>query len=238
MKSGAFTAAFSFLFGFGGKVSYQRQRELYEQYIHQDIFASSFGKGTGEFGWTFGPLPSSKRIEPGIRTTYAVMVIPSNVKELKFNTSGCYFSRKRNAPADFAETNRADWKKSDNHRCDTTITSYVVPVPGARDDSFYVSGVRYKKAVKARPRVAVSLYGHDFSTRTGILVDGVSLRPSVGVAQPLLAARKDAAAFGAVNGISGEFERLNANQPVLTFSMPDSYTGPPTITVVAPGRAG
>jgi hypothetical protein len=237
VKSGAFTAAFSFLFGLGGKVTYQRQRELYEQYIHQDIFASSFGKGTGEFGWTFGPLPGTKRIAPGIRTTYAVMVIPKNVKDLSFVTSGCYFSRKRNAPASFAETSLTDWQKSNSYRCDTASAPYVVTIPDAREDGFYVNGVRYKKGVKAGQRVAVSLYGRDFSAQTGILVDGVSLRPSVGVAQPLLAARRDGAAFGAVNGISGEFERLNANQLVLTFSMPEGYTGTPTITVVAPGRA-
>ncbi len=240
VKSGALTAAFSFLFGLGAKVSYQRQRELYEQYIHQDIFASSFGKGTRDFGWTFGPLPGSKRIAPGIRTTYAVMVIPENVEELKFSVSGCYFPRKQLAPQNFADTANADWKSEGRvgkYRCESPAEQIAVPVPGTRDDSFWVKGVSYKSGVKPGQRITVSLDGSDFSTQTGILVDGVALRPSVGVAQPLLAARKDAASAAGGNGITGEFERLNKNQLVLTFRMPDDYSGTPTITVVSPGRA-
>jgi hypothetical protein len=100
-----------------------------------------------------------------------------------------------------------------------------------------VTGVRYRGGTKPGQRVTVSLEGNDFSTQTGILVDGVALRPSVGVAQPLLATRNDAAVTNAGNGITGEFERLNKNQLVLTFRMPDDYKGTPTITVVAPGRA-
>lgn len=44
IKAGRLSAAFSFLFGFGAKVDFQRQRELYEQYLHQEIFASGLRK--------------------------------------------------------------------------------------------------------------------------------------------------------------------------------------------------
>ena len=240
IKAGALTAAFSFLFGFGAKVNYQRQRELYEQYIHQEIFASGFGKGSREFGWTFGPLPGSKRVAPGIRTTYAVMVIPSTVKELRFTAAGCYFPRKRNAPTSFADVAHADWHQPDeldDYRCELTETdAFNVSVPGSRDDSFFVTEAWYQPAAPGQ-RVSVHLRGRDFSTLTGVLVNGVTLCPSVGVAQPVLGPRKCPEAPQDGKSISGEFERLNRRQLVLTFKMPDDFRGIPTITVVAPSRA-
>ncbi len=240
VKSGALTAAFSFLFGLGAKVSYQRQRELYEQYIHQEIFASGFGKGTPEFGWTFGALPGTKRIAPGIRTTYAVMVIPRNVTKLKFATAGCYFPRGRNAPQSFLDTGASDWTqgKLGEYQCVKSAADqpYEVSVPNSHGDNFFVRGLAYHPSEPGQ-RLSVSISGREFSTQMGVLVDGVPLCPSVGVAQPVLAPRKCVAPATDSDEISGEFERLNSRQLLLTFRMPKDYKGTPTITVVTPGRA-
>jgi tetratricopeptide (TPR) repeat protein len=50
VKATGILAAFKFLFGFAGQVNYQRQREQYEQYLHQELYASGFGKGNRDFG--------------------------------------------------------------------------------------------------------------------------------------------------------------------------------------------
>jgi hypothetical protein len=79
----AIAAHFMATFGFGGKVDYQRQRDVYDQFVYQDIFASGFGKGSNVFGWTFGALPGTKALAPGVRTTFAVLVIPANAKQIE-----------------------------------------------------------------------------------------------------------------------------------------------------------
>jgi hypothetical protein len=51
-KSFNLTGLFQLLSGVGAKVSYERQRTMYEQFLHQEVFASGFGKGRSAFGWT------------------------------------------------------------------------------------------------------------------------------------------------------------------------------------------
>jgi hypothetical protein len=80
--------AFKFLFGLGIQLDIQRQREVYEQFLQQEIFASGFGKGSNKFGWTFGPMPGSKRIAPGVKTTYAVLAIPRDTLAVKLKVVG------------------------------------------------------------------------------------------------------------------------------------------------------
>ena len=87
-------ARFQRLFGFGGSFGIRREEERLEQFLQQDHFISGFGKGEQEFGWSFGPMPRSKRIAPGPRTTYAVVLLPATAKAFKLDAVGCYYHRK------------------------------------------------------------------------------------------------------------------------------------------------
>ncbi len=237
VSTNRFAAAFSTLFGFGAKVSYQRQRELYEQYLHQEVYASGFGKGEDTFGWTFGPLPGTKRLAPGLRTTYAILVVPEDAQALQLSARGCYFPTKELAPQNFSDTQDFDWRRPEliaRRRCDAAASTFTMIIPGTRGDSFWVNGINYRR-VRPGERSVVYIDGEDFSAQTGILVDGVALKPSIGVAQPGLTRN-----LGAVNegnsAISGSYEIINSRQIVLAYTMPPTYKGTPTISLVAPGR--
>jgi archaellum component FlaC len=80
-RTGIF-AAVSFLFGFAGKFTYERQREQAEQFLNQELFTSGFGKGEKDFGWSFYPFAGTKQLASGVRTTYAVAIIPDNAETL------------------------------------------------------------------------------------------------------------------------------------------------------------
>src|SRR5215217_6585801 len=120
VKATGILAAFKFLFGFAGQVNYQRQREQFEQFVHQELYASGFGKGNRDFGWTFGALPGTKRVAPGIRTTYAALVVPENAESILLSARGCYFPRKSYQPLDFQDTGHNDWNRESkfkNYNC-------------------------------------------------------------------------------------------------------------------------
>src|SRR6185295_6819757 len=89
-----FLGVMKLLVGLGVKVNYQRQRELYEQYLQQEVFASGFGKGSNAFGWTFGALPGTDRVAPGVRTTYAVLAVPRAASALRIEATGVAYHRK------------------------------------------------------------------------------------------------------------------------------------------------
>lgn len=73
-RTGIF-AALSFLFGFAGKFTYERQREQAQQFVNQELFTSGFGKGEKDFGWSFFPFAGTKQLTSGVRTTFAVAII-------------------------------------------------------------------------------------------------------------------------------------------------------------------
>jgi hypothetical protein len=249
VKATGILAAFKFLFGFAGQVNFQRQREQFEEFIHQELYASGFGKGSRDFGWTFGAVPGTKRVAPGVRTTYAVLVVPDDAESLVLSASGCYFPRKSYEPLDFEDTSHQDWDRQGKFRdynCGDEQT-YIVPIPGGGDRSnFWVTGVDYGKAAKGK-RATVSITGKNFSTQMGVLVNGVALTQVVGLAQPLLQARPsnaDGAAPAATPApcadgaaICGSVERIDPEQIVVTFTMPNDFEGIPTITLVAPGKS-
>ena len=251
VKATGILAAFKFLFGFAGQVNFQRQRDQFEQFIHQELYASGFGKGSRDFGWTFGAVPGTKRVAPGVRTTYAVLVIPDDAESLLVSARGCYFPRKSYEPLDFEDTSHSDWDRENKFRsynCGDEQT-YVIPVPGGGDRSdFWVTAVDYRKADKGK-RAAVSIRGKNFSTQMGVLVNGVPLWQVVGLAQPLLQARPASAANSAnpaptppncADGgavVCGYIERIDPEQIVFSFTMPAAFEGIPTITLVAPGKS-
>ncbi len=250
VKANRIVAGFKFLFGFAGDVNFHRQREQFEQFLHQELYASGFGKGSRDFGWTFGALPGTKRVAPGVRTTFAALVVPEDAESIVMSARGCYFPRKSYQPLDFEDTGHSDWDREDRfkkYNCGDE-QNYVLPIPGGGNVSnFWVTNIDYADGRKDGDFVTVSVRGNNFSSQMGVLVDGVPLFPMVGLAQPLLMPRK-AVADGAeppalpsecsqAQGICGRYERIDAGQIVFSFKMPQNYVGIPTITLIAPGKS-
>src|SRR5947209_1320504 len=135
VKQTMILAAFKFLVGFAGKVDYQRQRELYEQFVQQEVFASGFGKGENRFGWTYGPQPGTKRIAPGQRTTFAVLVVPRNTLAVELTARGKFYKRDK-SPDDPDEGEGKDVIPSPD-----PPAHYLLAVPGERTQEFWVDGI-------------------------------------------------------------------------------------------------
>jgi len=243
VKAGAFSAVASFLFGFGARLNIQRQREQFSQFVQQELYSSAFGKGSREFGWTFTPMPGTDRLLSGVRTTYAVVVVPRQATSVIVESNGCYFPRSAYQPNDFADTiDSSRWGASRTSRGCGTGKSFLLPIPGdeAGNNEFWVKGISFQPVPKGK-RVVVLITGSNFSSQIGVMVDGVSLPQSIGMAQPLLRDDSDAGIAAAAEAdkrnIHGTVERVDANKVVISFEMPPDYQGTPTITLIAPGRA-
>lgn len=244
-KAGALNVVASFLFGFGAKLNLQRQREQFSQFVQQELYSSAFGKGSREFGWTFTPMPGTNRLMSGVRTTYAVVVVPQEATSLVLETTGCYFPRSAHQPSNFrdATTSTERWRNPNiqSRQCNAQ-KGFVVPIPGGGElgsSDFYVSGLAYKP-VKKNEQIVVSIYGNNFSAQTGILINGVPLKPALGLGQPFIVddslTRIDVDEDLAGEPVQGRYERVDANQLVATFRIKD-FESTPTITIVAPGKA-
>ena len=243
-RSGAFSIVASFLFGLGARANYQRQREQYSQFVQQELYSSAFGKGAREFGWTFTPMPGTDRLLPGVRTTYAVVVVPKKATSVVLESTGCYFPRDARQPNDFDATAAAFWttRNVGSYACGPR-RAFVVPIPRGGDDkdknAFDVTEIAYKH-VKPGQRIVVSVSGESFPSQLGVLVNGVSLVQSIGIAQPLIlddSRTRTRVAAAAPGGVQGEFERVSDEQIIFWFNMPPDFAGTPVITLVAPGQA-
>jgi len=253
VKAGALNFVFSTLFGFGSQLKAQRQREQFSQFVQQELYSAAFGKGAREFGWTFTPMPGTDRLHSGVRTTYAVVVVPDEATSLILESNGCYFPRSSYQPNNFADTMSADWNVADrkSRNCsgrdaDGNIIptrAFVVPIPAAQVDGgneFWVDRINFQHVAKGK-RIVVSISGKNFSPQIGALINGVPLIHSIGLAQPLI--RDDSATGRATadefkdSEVPGRIERIDANKVLLTFKMPPDFQGTPTITLIAPGRA-
>jgi hypothetical protein len=232
------------LFGFGSRLNIQRQREQFSQFVQQELYSSAFGKGSREFGWTFTPMPGMDRLQSGVRTTYAVVVVPDEATSIILESNGCYFPRSAYQPNDFADTKQPErWGDSRTSRgCGTQTKVFVVPVPnGGADGSndFWVRGISYQPVPKGK-RAVVLISGSNFSSQIGVLVNGVPLAQSIGLAQPLILDDSRAGAYAArdLSGekVRGRIERIDANKIVFSFEI-DDFEGIPAITLVAPGKA-
>lgn len=209
-------AKFAAFAGFGGKVDYQRQREVYDQFIYQDVFASGYGKGESRFGWTFGALPGSKRIAPGVRTTYAVLAVPAKAKKLRLKAWGYAFDQNKPQP---------EWASV----TDESLQTIDLDIPQDDIDGFDLTGVDYIP-VKSGDRVSMVLNGNYFSPQLGMLVNGMPLRRVVSISQ------NQATQNIGANGISGEFEYVGSRKVIATFTLGAGYEGTPVITLVTPER--
>ncbi|HEV7858498.1 MAG TPA: hypothetical protein VGO91_07700 [Pyrinomonadaceae bacterium] len=244
-RSGMLTVVAKTLFGVGARLNVQRQRETFSQFVQQELYSSGFGKGSREFGWTFTPMPGTDRVMSGTRTTYAVMVVPVEAEALVLYSTGCYFPRSEYQPFDFESTGNDRWIKPERQsRNCSERKAFVVPIPGGGDErnyDFWVDGLEYVPAQKG-DRVVLSIYGRNFPAQIGLMVDGIPLTQSIGVAQPLI--RDDSTAYADARAelkdakVSGSIERIDANQIVAVFERPNGKDGTqPVITLTAPGKA-
>jgi hypothetical protein len=244
VKSGVLSLVASFLFGFGARLNVQRQREQFSQFVQQELYSAAFGKGSREFGWTFTPMPGTDRLLSGVRTTYAVVVVPEEATSLIVESNGCYFPRSEYQPTDFADTkNTSKWGQSRKSRgCNDKTKAFIVSIPSGSigGNEFWVEGVSYQPVGKGK-RIVVSISGKNFSSQMGVLINGVPLLQAIGLAQPLL---RDDSKTGIATvddlkkeQIQGRVERIDSNKIVFSFSMPDDFAGTPTITLIGPGRA-
>jgi len=220
---------FTWLSGLGVTVNYQRERQLYQQFLQQEVYASAFGKGTRDFGWTFGPRPGTERIAPGLQNTFAILVVPEKAEALKLKATGCYFPRTAYAPDNYENTNGDPALK---RRC-TDERDFDLVIPSTAQNNFWVTGLQYRP-VRPNQRILVHVSGDYFSPQIGVLVNGAALRHSIGLAQSELAVAQTDSGFQPAP--VGEFEFINSKQLVLAFSLGD-FKGTPTITLVTPGRA-
>ena len=239
-KTGIF-AAFSFLFGFGGKFGYQRQREQAEQFLNQELFTSGFGKGETDFGWNFYPFASTKQLATGVRTTYAIAVIPEDAESLVLKSRGCYFPRKENQPLNYDVAGTSLWtdRNPKGGGCTPQEQVFVLPVPGGSDDGadFYVTEIRYSPHMKPGQRMVASIKGQNLPTQIGVLVNGVELTQSVGLAQSAIESiLGDKVRENCSGEICGRFERIGPNQLVISFNMPAAFKATPKIVLIGPSR--
>jgi hypothetical protein len=219
VKQTKFLAGMKWLIGFAGQVDFQRQKQLYEQFVQQEVFASGYGKGTNRFGWTFGPLPGTKRIAPGQRTTYAILAVPRNTLALKLTAHGKAFKKRKSPEESGALVENRQFE-------------YLVPVPGERTESLWVESLDYMPVTRGG-MVTTVLKGKYFSPQLGVLVNGKPLKQVVSIAR---------------NGgdepytpdfdpkIPGEYEITNSRRIIMRFSMGEGYVGTPEITLVSPER--
>lgn len=178
VRSGTLTAVANFLFGFGARLNVQRQREQFSQFVQQELYSSAFGKGSREFGWTFTPMPGTEKLLPGVRTTYAVVVVPNEATSLVLQTNGCYFPRDAYQPNDFNDTlNPSRWqvRNRTSRNCGPS-EGFIVPIPvgGSGRNDFFADRMYYRSVDKGE-RIVVSVQGYNFSAQTGVLINGSPL---------------------------------------------------------------
>jgi hypothetical protein len=218
-KGFALTAKFLAIFGFGASVGYQRQRSIYEQFIHQDVFASGFGKGLDSFGWTIGPVPGTKRLAPGPRTTYAILAIPRGALAVRLEADAIAFRNNRSPEGGSVKPL-------------ATQKQFTILVPQRDTEGFWVDSAAYTPVASGQ-RVTVLLRGKYFSPLTGVTVDGMPLKRAVAIAKH----ESDKTTNDQDTTAPGEFEYLNPNELVLNFKVAQpNYVGTPLITLITPEK--
>jgi hypothetical protein len=226
-----FLGVMKLLIGLGVKVNYQRQKELYEQFLQQEVYASGFGKGLNTFGWTFGPLPGTNRIAPGVRTTYAVLAVPREASILTLEGTGVAFHRKE-SPKYNLETVDYD-PNTDQVVFPPKVFNIIIP--SEETQQFKIYNINYTPAKKGEP-VTVVIKGDYISPQAGILVDGVPLTKTLAIGNnATLNAIED---LPTTSRVRGQYELVSSKELVMRFSMTDpNYVGTPNITLITPERS-
>lgn len=242
-RTGIF-AALSFLFGFAGKFTYERQREQAEQFLNQELFTSGFGKGEKDFGWSFYPYAGTKQLSSGVRTTFAVAIIPERAETIVLKARGCYFPRKENQPDNYDMAARGNWVDEDRRsraQCSQEESAFVLPVPGGSGDGadFYVTDFRYNPNQPPGSRMIATIRGKNLPSQLGILINGVPLRQAIGLGQLNIESvlGHDKTRDNCVKDICGRFERIDDNEVVISFEMGPDFETTPRIELIGPGKA-
>lgn len=196
--------------GFGAKLGYERLKEQYSQFINQEFSAAGYGKGETAFGWIFGPKPGMSEIAPGIKTTFAILVVPRTAVGIRLQPSVIAYKR---------DSRPGDAKS----RGTAKSVDLVVP---QLDEGFYLSSIYYHPSKQGQ--IATVVFGGIFSEQIGILVNGQPLKRVVSIGDVL-------DSDGAVVE-PGEFEFVSSGQLVAAIKMPAGYKGTPDITFVAPQK--
>jgi hypothetical protein len=225
-KGLALTAKFLTVFGFGGQVGYQRQRSVYEQFMQQEVYASAFGKGLNNFGWTFGSLPGTRRIAPGVRTTYAVLAVPNDALAMELNVQAKVYRRDR-SPSDATVKPLPQVNNG----------TFRILIPSEQTEGFWVDSVTYTPVEKGKQTTMI-IEGKYFSPLTGILVNGVPVTRVISIARNETSSTSEGSAASNQNntGPVGEYEYLNPQQLILSLKMDANYVGTPLITLVTPEK--
>ncbi|MGJ5814538.1 hypothetical protein [Paludibaculum fermentans] len=232
VKTSAFSVIGSFLWGLGAQMNYQKQRETFEQFLQQEVYASGHGKGLPEFGWIFGPKPGSKAIAPGIRTTYAVLVVPDDAAYLELTGRGCQYHRKTTPAVVYPDLSKFHlYQKTDDIECGVE-TSFQVQVPPV-EEGFSIYEIDYMPA-KTGERATVILRGFDISPQISVLINGIPLTKVLALGSPRAWVDEHAENN---ESIRGQVEYLSSNELAFTVSMPAGYVGTPKITLVTPTKA-
>lgn len=161
-------------------------------------------------------------------------------------SNGCYFPRSYYPPNSFLDTKSGEWNvdnRTSRNCSGPTTKAFVVPIPSARlhgGNEFWIEKINFQPVAKGK-RVVVAISGKNFSPQIGVLINGVPLVHSIGLAQPLIrddseTGRRTADDLKDVE-INGRIERIDANKIIFSFKMPADFSGTPTITLIAPGRA-
>lgn len=231
IKQSAYSVVARWLFGLGAAANYQRQRETFDQFIHQEVYASGHGKGTSEFGWVFGPNPGMKSISPGVRTTYAVLAVPSDAVGLELKGRGCQFNRKNPPPVGYP-SKYTESTVENGVECGREMSFYV-DVPTVKEEYFSIDEIDYLP-VKSGDRVTVFVRGDRIGPQLSVLVDGVPLTRVLNLGSPKTWRDPN---VDTASAIKGEWEYLSSTNFALSFSMPPDYIGTPNISVLSPTKA-
>ena len=228
----AFMAVLRTISGFGAKANLQLRHEMYDQFMKQEVFASGFGKGETTFGWTFGPTPGTRVLNPGTRNTYAVLAVPEDATALEMEALGCGFHKNTYPPSSYPSG-----KDLDRFWCENQA-EMTVAVPD-RDTSggFWVDSVQYSQ-VKPGERASVVLQGSYFSPQTTVLLNGKRLTQVLGLGKPFQAMDNGQAEAAQDGVISGSYEFVNEHYLALALDVPAGYkeTRFPQITLISPAR--
>ncbi|HEV2990707.1 MAG TPA: hypothetical protein VG759_19880 [Candidatus Angelobacter sp.] len=222
-----FSGLFGFLTGLGGGARFERQHDEFSQFTQQEVFASAFGKGAQTFGWTFGPLPGTKRLAPGLRTTYAVLVVPKSTRAIQLEAYGCSYRRRTVPKNPFTYPGAGEDCEPER--------MFMVQIPRG-GDSFYVEEIFYKSTpVGQRATVEIDgIFSHD----AGVLINGTPLQKVVSIGQPLPGQESFKVPDNAGDrSVQGVFELVGSKRLILSFVMPSTFNGTPEIALTSSSKA-
>lgn len=242
---------FKTLIGWGGGVDYQRQRDIFRQFLQQDVFIAAQGKGSSsEFGWDFSPMPGSEYLAPGAYTSYGVIAIPKFWNTIRFATKGDWTLKPERGgeavPVREITSNASCLAVEElcpHRRIRQDPFSIKLPEPS----DYWIDRLLYD-AVPAGEEISVIIMGKGFSQETSVLINNIPLDPRWRLIDPT---SSDVSYSGPRNGASpiavepgggerkvvGSFELMSSDSIAMKFRLPDKFVGIPQITVISPRKS-